>query len=120
MESSLKERFSKRELMLAMWGLLRKQINKCAEMVDAIETCHWRNALDFLGVPEAIKEGCSKTLLNTLNQKMSLKDVTATSRKYAIPYRTVLVLHLRNVVVQCWLGLLQHRLELLLGRRIQS
>lgn len=68
-----------RELMFTMLGLLRKQIIECAKMVDVIETRHRRKALLLLGVPEVIKEDCSKTLLNILNQRMGLKDITTSN-----------------------------------------
>lgn len=68
-----------RELMFTMLGLLREQINECARVLDAIETRHRRKALVFLGLPEAIKEDCAETMLSILNQRMGLKDVTASN-----------------------------------------
>lgn len=68
-----------RGLMFSMLGLLRKQISECVKMVDVMETRHRRKALIVLGVPEAIKEDCTKTLLDVFDKKMGLGDMTASS-----------------------------------------
>lgn len=65
-----------RELMFSMLGLLRKQINECAQAIDVIETRHRRKALIFHGIPEADGEQC-KAVIWSIVQKMELQNVSA-------------------------------------------
>ncbi|CAB3251428.1 unnamed protein product [Arctia plantaginis] len=82
-----------------MLGLLRKQISERAKIMDIMETHHRRKALVFLGLPEDIKEDCSKILLGVLNQKMGLKDVTTTKIKTCHRIGTPSKEHRRPVLV---------------------
>lgn len=59
-----------RELIFAMLGLLRQQINDCMQTVDSMETRHRKKALVFLGVPEEDKEDCRTSVLNIINSKL--------------------------------------------------
>ncbi|CAH2061722.1 unnamed protein product, partial [Iphiclides podalirius] len=64
-----------RELVFAMLGMIRKQINECSHMIDVIETRHRQKALIFLGAPEAEKENCKTTVLDIMH-KMGLTEIT--------------------------------------------
>ncbi|KAJ8737076.1 hypothetical protein PYW07_000350 [Mythimna separata] len=80
--AKVREEFrSFRELIFGLLGLLRKQIAECSRVVDSLETCTRRKALIFTGYTEADKEDCRALVLDTLHNKLALKDITTTSIK---------------------------------------
>lgn len=70
-----------RELVFSMLGLLRSQINECAKQIDGLETRHRRKALVFQGLAEADNEDCAAVILDVLNTKLALKNISASSIK---------------------------------------
>lgn len=60
-----------REFIFSMLGLLRKQVNKCCRQIGTIETGQWRRQ----------KEDCTRGVLQVINGKMGLNDVSAASIK---------------------------------------
>ncbi|KAJ8710004.1 hypothetical protein PYW07_009370 [Mythimna separata] len=80
--AKVREEFrSFRELIFGLLGLLRKQIAECSRVVDSLETRTRRKALIFTGYTEADKEDCRALVLDTLHNKLALKDITTTSIK---------------------------------------
>ncbi|KAJ8732375.1 hypothetical protein PYW07_014974 [Mythimna separata] len=70
-----------RELIFSMFGLLRSQLNECVRQIDGIETRHRRKALIFQGLVEVEKEDSRALILEVINTKLSLKNVSASSIK---------------------------------------
>lgn len=70
-----------RELIFSMFGLLRSQISECAKQIDGLETRHRRKALVFQGVAEVENENCTAIILDVLNTRLALKDITTSSIK---------------------------------------
>ncbi|KAJ8704033.1 hypothetical protein PYW07_013327 [Mythimna separata] len=66
---------------ISMFGLLRSQLNECARQIDGIETRHRRKALIFQGLVEVEKEDSKALILEVINTKLSLKNVSASSIK---------------------------------------
>lgn len=70
-----------RELMFSMLGLLRSQINECSKAVDDMETRSRRKALIFTGFVEVDKEDTKARILDIINNKLGLKDLSLASIK---------------------------------------
>ncbi|CAH2044926.1 unnamed protein product, partial [Iphiclides podalirius] len=70
-----------REIIFGILSLLRKQIRECAIQVDELESRNRRKALIVAGVPEKDKEDCTQMILEVLNNKMGLSDITKSSIK---------------------------------------
>lgn len=70
-----------RELIFGILSLLRKQIRECAKKVDDLETRNRRKALIVSGVPEKDKEDCSQLVLEMINKKMGINDLSKSSIK---------------------------------------
>lgn len=65
-----------RELVFTMLGLLKNQIQECSKLVDGLEMRSRRKALIFTGIPEDDKKDCKAHILETLHNKLSLKDIS--------------------------------------------
>ncbi|KAJ8718252.1 hypothetical protein PYW08_002078 [Mythimna loreyi] len=70
-----------REIVFGMLGLLRKQIAECSRAIDSLETRTRRKALLFTGFAEANKEDCRALVLDVVQKKLALPDITSSSIK---------------------------------------
>lgn len=70
-----------RELVFSILGLLRTQIGECMKQIDSLETRQRRKTLLFQGCTEVDGEDCTSVILNVLNNKLALKNVSSSSIK---------------------------------------